>query len=77
MRLRELGQRTRIGERCILHPGCVIGADGFGMANDAGRWVKIPQTGRVVIGDDVEIGANTTIDRGAIGDTEIECREYG
>jgi len=50
----------------------VIGADGFGMASDAGRWIKIPQTGRAVIGDDVEIGANTTIDRGALDDTVIE-----
>jgi UDP-3-O-[3-hydroxymyristoyl] glucosamine N-acyltransferase len=49
----------------------VIGADGFGMANEAGRWVKIPQIGGVTIGDDVEIGANTTIDRGAIEDTVI------
>jgi UDP-3-O-[3-hydroxymyristoyl] glucosamine N-acyltransferase len=62
----------RIGARCILHSGCVIGADGFGFAPLAGRWVKIPQTGAVLIGDDVEIGAGTTIDRGAIGDTVIE-----
>jgi UDP-3-O-[3-hydroxymyristoyl] glucosamine N-acyltransferase len=62
----------RIGARCILHSGCVIGADGFGFAPFKGRWVKIPQTGTVVIGDDVEIGAGTTIDRGAIGDTVIE-----
>jgi UDP-3-O-[3-hydroxymyristoyl] glucosamine N-acyltransferase len=61
-----------IGERCIVHSGAVIGADGFGMAEDAGRWIKIPQVGAVVIGADVEIGANTTIDRGAIGDTVIE-----
>lgn len=60
-----------IGARCILHAGTVIGADGFGMAPDAGRWVKIPQVGRVVIGDDVEVGANTAIDRGALGDTVI------
>ncbi len=63
---------ARIGERCILHPGVVIGADGFGFAHDGGQWVKIPQTGGVVIGNDVEIGANTTIDRGAIEDTVIE-----
>jgi UDP-3-O-[3-hydroxymyristoyl] glucosamine N-acyltransferase len=62
----------RIGARVILHSGVVIGADGFGLANDGGRWVKIPQIGRVLIGDDVEIGANTTIDRGAIDDTVIE-----
>jgi UDP-3-O-[3-hydroxymyristoyl] glucosamine N-acyltransferase len=62
---------TRIGQRCLVHPGAVIGADGFGNARDGVRWVKVPQLGRVVIGDDVEIGANTTIDRGALGDTEI------
>ncbi|HJW56125.1 MAG TPA: UDP-3-O-(3-hydroxymyristoyl)glucosamine N-acyltransferase [Burkholderiaceae bacterium] len=62
----------RIGLRGILHSGAVIGADGFGFANDGGAWVKIPQTGKVVIGDDVEIGANTTIDRGALADTVIE-----
>jgi UDP-3-O-[3-hydroxymyristoyl] glucosamine N-acyltransferase len=61
-----------VGDRCILHPGCVIGADGFGNAWDDGRWVKIPQIGRTVLGDDVEIGANTTIDRGALDDTVIE-----
>ena len=64
--------RVRIGARCVLHPGAVIGADGFGFAPDAGNWQKIPQVGSVVIGDDVEIGANTTIDRGAIDDTVIE-----
>jgi UDP-3-O-[3-hydroxymyristoyl] glucosamine N-acyltransferase len=61
----------RIGARAIIHAGAVIGADGFGIAADDGRWVKIPQTGRVLIGDDVEIGANTTIDRGAMDDTVI------
>jgi UDP-3-O-[3-hydroxymyristoyl] glucosamine N-acyltransferase len=61
----------RVGARAIIHAGAVIGADGFGIAPDDGRWVKIPQTGRVVIGDDVEIGANTTIDRGAMDDTVI------
>ena len=55
----------QLGERCILHPGCVIGADGFGLARQDGAWMKIPQTGRVIIGNDVEVGANTTIDRGA------------
>ena len=64
--------RSTVGARTILHSGAVIGADGFGMAHDDGRWVKIPQVGRVVIGDDCEIGANTTIDRGAIDDTVIE-----
>ena len=61
-----------IGDSLIAHSGVVIGADGFGIAMDKGRWVKIPQIGRVVIGNDVEIGANTTIDRGALGDTVIE-----
>jgi UDP-3-O-[3-hydroxymyristoyl] glucosamine N-acyltransferase len=61
-----------IGARCVVHSGVVIGADGFGFAPDAGRWIKVPQLGTVVIGDDVEIGANTTIDRGAIEDTVIE-----
>ncbi|HAT39348.1 UDP-3-O-(3-hydroxymyristoyl)glucosamine N-acyltransferase [Polynucleobacter necessarius] len=66
---------TQIGERCIIHSGAVIGADGFGFAPDfsatGDEWVKIPQTGRVVIGNDVEIGASTTIDRGAMSDTVI------
>jgi UDP-3-O-[3-hydroxymyristoyl] glucosamine N-acyltransferase len=61
----------RIGARCLIHAGAVIGADGFGFAPDQGRWVKIPQLGTVQIGDDVEIGANTTIDRGALDDTVI------
>ncbi|HVK94441.1 MAG TPA: UDP-3-O-(3-hydroxymyristoyl)glucosamine N-acyltransferase [Noviherbaspirillum sp.] len=61
-----------IGQRGIVHSGAVIGADGFGFAQENGAWIKIPQTGRVVIGDDVEIGANTTIDRGALADTVIE-----
>lgn len=61
-----------IGERCILHPGVVIGADGFGFAKDGERWEKIEQLGAVRIGDDVEIGANTCIDRGALSDTVIE-----
>ncbi|MBI1173892.1 MAG: UDP-3-O-(3-hydroxymyristoyl)glucosamine N-acyltransferase [Sideroxydans sp.] len=61
-----------IGNNLIVHSGAVIGADGFGMAMEDGRWLKIPQIGRVVIGDDVEIGANTTIDRGALSDTVIE-----
>jgi UDP-3-O-[3-hydroxymyristoyl] glucosamine N-acyltransferase len=61
-----------IGERNIIHSGAVIGSDGFGFANDKGTWLKIPQTGRVVIGNDVEIGANTSIDRGALADTVIE-----
>lgn len=62
---------TSIGERCIVHTGAVLGADGFGFAPSDGRWLKIEQLGRVVVGDDVEIGANTCIDRGAVGDTLI------
>ncbi|MGO8755088.1 MAG: UDP-3-O-(3-hydroxymyristoyl)glucosamine N-acyltransferase [Gallionellaceae bacterium] len=61
-----------IGNRLIAHSGAVVGADGFGIARDGECWLKIPQIGRVVIGDDVEIGANTTIDRGALDDTVIE-----
>lgn len=61
-----------IGSHVIVHSGAVIGADGFGIAMDEGRWLKIPQIGRVIIGDHVEIGANTTIDRGALDDTVIE-----
>ncbi len=60
-----------IGKRAIIHSGAVIGADGFGFAKDGERWVKIPQIGRVLIGDDVEIGANTSIDRGALDDTIV------
>lgn len=63
---------VKIGERVILHPGSVIGADGFGLANEDGKWLKIPQLGSVVLHDDVEVGANTTIDRGALEDTVIE-----
>ncbi|WP_028534446.1 UDP-3-O-(3-hydroxymyristoyl)glucosamine N-acyltransferase [Paludibacterium yongneupense] len=62
----------RIGQRVTLHSGCVIGADGFGLAWDRDHWFKIPQTGRAIIGDDVEIGANTTVDRGAMADTIVE-----
>ncbi|WP_309681992.1 UDP-3-O-(3-hydroxymyristoyl)glucosamine N-acyltransferase [Polaromonas sp.] len=62
----------RIGERCIVHPGAVIGADGFGFAPHQGQWVKIEQLGAVQIGNDVEIGANTCIDRGALRDTVLE-----
>jgi UDP-3-O-[3-hydroxymyristoyl] glucosamine N-acyltransferase len=61
-----------LGKRVVLHSGVVIGADGFGIAREEGRWVKIPQIGAVRIGDDVEIGANTTVDRGALDDTVIE-----
>jgi len=64
--------RCEIGARGIVHSGAVIGTDGFGFANEGGVYVKIPQTGRVIIGDDVDIGASTTIDRGALADTVIE-----
>jgi len=67
-----LCRAVSIGARCVVHPGVVIGADGFGLAPDRSGWVKVPQVGAVRIGDDVEIGANTTIDRGAIDDTVIE-----
>ena len=63
--------RCVIGARAIVHSGAVIGSDGFGFAKEGERWIKIPQIGRVVIGDDVEIGANTSIDRGALDDTVI------
>ena len=66
-----LVRRVRLGERVLIHPGAVLGADGFGLAMDAGRWIKVPQQGGVVVGDDCEIGANTTIDRGAIEDTVL------
>ncbi len=67
-----VGRDCVIGARAIVHAGAVIGADGFGFAPEGGKWIKIPQTGRVVIGDDVEVGANTSIDRGAVDDTVIE-----
>ncbi|GAC1533429.1 MAG: UDP-3-O-(3-hydroxymyristoyl)glucosamine N-acyltransferase [Ramlibacter sp.] len=68
----HVGEGCVIGARCVLHPGVVIGADGFGFAPNQGTWEKIEQLGAVHIGDDVEIGANTCIDRGALADTEIE-----
>jgi UDP-3-O-[3-hydroxymyristoyl] glucosamine N-acyltransferase len=67
-----LVRRVRLGERVRIHPGAVLGADGFGLAVDGGRWINVPQLGGVVVGDDCEIGANTTIDRGAIDDTVLE-----
>jgi UDP-3-O-[3-hydroxymyristoyl] glucosamine N-acyltransferase len=67
-----IGHHVKVGHRCTVQPGAVIGGDGFGFAPDKGTWVKVPQIGSVSIGDDVEIGANTTIDRGALGDTVIE-----
>lgn len=60
-----------VGNRVVLHPGCVIGSDGFGLAWED-HWIKVPQVGRTILGDDVEVGANTTIDRGALDDTVIE-----
>lgn len=65
-------ERVVIGKRTIIHPGAVIGGDGFGLAFDRDHWVKIPQLGSVQIGNDCEVGANTTIDRGTIGDTILE-----
>lgn len=67
-----VGEDCRIGQRCIVHSGVVVGADGFGFAQDGEQWVKIEQLGAVVVGDDVEIGANTCIDRGALQDTVLE-----
>jgi len=68
----SIGDKVTIGRRGLIHPGVVIGADGFGQAYEDGKWIKVPQIGGVRLGDDVEIGANTTIDRGAIADTVIE-----
>ncbi|MFZ9554631.1 MAG: UDP-3-O-(3-hydroxymyristoyl)glucosamine N-acyltransferase [Limnohabitans sp.] len=67
-----LGEHCQVGERCIVHSGVVIGADGFGFAPHAEGWVKIEQLGAVRIGNDVEIGANSCVDRGALDDTVIE-----
>lgn len=67
-----VGEDCHIGSRCIVHSGAVIGADGFGFAPENGQWIKIEQLGAVRVGDDVEIGANTCIDRGALQDTVIE-----
>jgi len=67
-----LVRRVRLGCRVLIHSGAVIGADGFGLAFDEDHWIKVPQLGGVRIGDDCEIGANTTIDRGALEDTELE-----
>jgi UDP-3-O-[3-hydroxymyristoyl] glucosamine N-acyltransferase len=67
-----IGERCVIGQRCVIHPGAVIGADGFGFAPDGERWEKIEQLGAVRIEDDVDIGANTCVDRGALQDTVIE-----
>jgi UDP-3-O-[3-hydroxymyristoyl] glucosamine N-acyltransferase len=67
-----LCEGVQVGARCLLLPGSVIGADGFGHAPEPGGYVKVPQVGSVLLGDDVEVGANSTIDRGAIGDTLVE-----
>lgn len=68
-----LVKNVRLGQRVRVHPGAVLGADGFGIAMDGDHWVKVPQLGGVAIGDDCEIGANTTIDRGALEDTVLEA----
>lgn len=67
-----VGENCIVGARCLLHAGVVLGSDGFGFAPERGTWVKIEQLGAVRIGDDVEIGANTCVDRGALDDTVIE-----
>jgi len=66
-----IGHGCKLGQRVLIHSGVVIGADGFGIAMDQGQWQKVPQLGAVIIGDDCEVGANTTIDRGALGDTVL------
>jgi UDP-3-O-[3-hydroxymyristoyl] glucosamine N-acyltransferase len=67
----SIAERVRIGERVTIEPGAVIGGRGFGLARDGEQWIEVPQLGGVRIGDDVEVGANSTIDRGTIGDTVI------
>lgn len=67
-----LCEDTELGQNVLIHPGAVLGSDGFGFAHDGESWVKVPQLGRLRIGDHVEIGANTTIDRGSLADTQIE-----
>ena len=64
--------RVTLGKRVLIHPGAVLGADGFGIARDGDHWIKVPQLGGLRVGDDCEIGANTTIDRGALDDTVLE-----
>lgn len=67
-----LVERVKLGQRVLIHPGAVIGAEGFGLVMDQGQWIKVPQLGGVRIGDDCEVGANTSIDRGTLGDTILE-----
>ena len=67
-----VGDRVQVGKRCRLNAGAVLGSRGFGLARGPAGWEEVPQTGTVILGDDVEVGANTTIDRGALGDTVIE-----
>ena len=67
-----IANRVKMGDRCIMHSGVVLGSDGFGLVEENQQWIKVPQIGSVLIGDDVEIGANTTVDRGALDDTVIE-----
>jgi UDP-3-O-[3-hydroxymyristoyl] glucosamine N-acyltransferase len=67
-----VGPRVRVGKRCRLGPGAVLGSRGFGLARGPAGWEEVPQTGTVILGDDVEVGANTTIDRGALGDTVLD-----
>ena len=67
-----VANRVVMGDRCILHSGVVLGSDGFGLIEENRRWIKMPQIGTVVIGNEVEIGANTTVDRGTLDDTVIE-----
>ncbi len=67
-----VSKQVIVGDRCMLHSGVVLGSDGFGLIYNKQQWIKVPQIGTVVIGNDVEIGANTTVDRGAIDDTVIE-----
>ena len=67
----SLYDSVEIGANCIIHSGAVLGSDGLGFAKENGKWVKIEHLGSVIIGDDVEIGSNSTIDRGSVGDTSI------
>ena len=66
-----LCEGTIVGKRALLHPGCVIGREGFGFARERDRWLRVPQLGRAILGDDVEVGVNSAVDRGSLGDTVI------